>query len=175
MNIRTSYYLPALSVVALLFSTMPFCLYADDQHASVSGAEIADYGIYRRSSKGEVNAPETNVGHIHAVASVELVQRTEQIPATLDTSFGIRYRVSGNPNGAIIQGTVNVIHPETKNPESGKTTAVDQWPFTAKLGKLKYTGWHFDHLWELVPGKWTIQLIYRGKVIAEKQFEVQKP
>ena len=33
-------------------------------------------------------------------------------------------------------------------------------------------GYKFDHDWELVPGNWTLQVLYQGEVMVEKEFVV---
>ena len=39
-------------------------------------------------------------------------------------------------------------------------------------GALTYTGYTFDHRYELAEGIWKFQIVYKGKVIGEQSFKV---
>lgn len=164
-------------LLAVIFSCIllaPLLLRAADEEPVVTGAKLVDYGLYQTKRVKQVNSPDTNLGYTSAISSTELIQQTNHIPAKLNTNFGFRYIVTGNPPGTILQTTVKVIHPKTTNPETGEVTTVDQWHPPAKLGEVKFSGWRFSHAWEAMPGKWTIQIIYDGKVLTEKEFTVEK-
>ncbi|MBW2107958.1 MAG: DUF3859 domain-containing protein, partial [Deltaproteobacteria bacterium] len=44
-----------------------------------------------------------------------------------------------------------------------------------KIGGIYGTGYGFDHPWELVSGRWTFQLLYDKKILAELTFKVYNP
>lgn len=141
---------------------------------AVTGAQIEDYGIYEASKRGEASAPETSVGYIHTTSIEKLIKSTDHLPAHVGTSFGLHFRICGSPNESIVNGTICVIHPPTENPETGEKRMTEQWPLIEKIGKMHFSGFTFDKDWEIVPGKWTIQVWYGGKVIAEKKFIIEK-
>ncbi len=69
--------------------------------------------------------------------------------------------------------TIRGIHPKFTDPISGRTGESDQWESHRRIGAPEYTGFGFDTRWELIPGKWAIQVLYGGRIIAEKTFDVE--
>ena len=52
-------------------------------------------------------------------------------------------------------------------------STAEQW---AVIGRENvYFGYTFDYGWEIAEGIWTKQILYNGKVIAEKKFKIIVP
>lgn len=156
-----------LSVIALL--TVTQASFA----ASVTGAEVVEYGVFEKvSSIGHRKAEGVLTGQIDQVPEVKLKQQTNTVLAALGTNFGITVRLTGNPVGEMVNCSIRWIHPKLVNPSSGQVSESEEYPSQRSLGKVEPTGYTFEHAWELVPGRWTIQVIYESKVWVEKSFNV---
>jgi len=138
----------------------------------VTGAEIVEYGILKKLKSERFLALE---GTVRQKVGTQFVQSTSAIEASVGKTFGIGVKFLGEPDGAIIPCHFRCIHPKLTDAASGRTNNVDEWEGTCFIGQVRYTSYTFDYQWELVSGKWTIQVVYGGKVVAEKAFDVRAP
>jgi hypothetical protein len=142
----------------------------------VSGAEIVEYGILKKiKSEGTLDAPNTIAGKANNMIVLQLVQRTTTIKAAVGTTFGLFVKLLGEPDGAAVTCHFRCIHPLLTDPASGRSGESDDWESPRPIGASRYVSYTFDHGWELVPGKWTIQVLSDGKILAEKTFDVIAP
>ena len=143
--------------------------------AEVYGAQIVDYGVYVTD---DVKTEKTDYG-THAVSKVEkLIKQTDRVPAETGKTFGFRYKISGKPKGVRVELIVKVVIPQPglTNPETGKTFHDLTLPRKRiKIGIIHHEVLIFEKEWDLVPGKWKIQLWHEGKKLTEKIFTVYKP
>jgi hypothetical protein len=142
---------------------------------SVTGAEIVEYGLFDKVSIGSRKADSVLTGKVDEVPKVKLQQQTTTIPATLGTSFGITVKLTGSPLGETVDCSIRWIRPKLTNPETGQSSERSEFPSRRPIGEVTPTGFTFEHPWELVPGTWTVQVIYDSKVLAEKRFNVVLP
>ena len=68
-----------------------------------------------------------------------------------------------------------LLHPKLINPETGQASDRSDFPSLWPIGEVTPTGFTFEHPWELVPGTWTVRVIWDWKVVAEKTFNVVLP
>jgi hypothetical protein len=160
--------LAVLSVFWLLYS-----LRANVWGQSVRAIEILDYGIYTAKILTKKPAEKTATGDWNVIETAGIVKRTTDIPASLGTRFGILYVVKGEPTGQIVNLQKITIHPGLKNPEKKEFVYKSNYLIEAEIGIPRHSGYGFDHEWEVVPGKWTIELWYKGRKLAEKTFAVR--
>lgn len=154
------------------------CLAVPQTHEStttVSGIMIS-HGIYRAHGEGETsNAPDTAAGRTTLHDDFVHLETTTTVPLQRDVIFGFKYELRGlRPNS---QDTISVrtIHPPIRG-KDGKSSTVSN----AVLDIEAYGGAWQDHLLyklstkdELVPGRWVLQVLYRGRVVLSKEFTVQ--
>ena len=161
----------------ILLSVIAIFALADCSSApNVTSAEIVEYGVFEKiSSRGQIKTEGVLSGEVEKGVQTRLKEQTSTIVAALGTSFGIRVRLTGNPSGEMVNCSIRWIHPKLTNPSSGQTSEQDQWQSLVPIGYPGSAGYTFDNPWELVPGKWTIQVIYESKVLAEKTFNVALP
>ena len=160
--------------LSLILALASFAAAAAAQESTVRSAEIVNYGIYRVELTGQhIPMPSTGAGSIHPVSSAILVAKTNQIPAKVGTSFGLMFILNGTPADSEADVDVIVKHPSFKTPD-GKTTAkLDKVTWRYRMDeKVGYT-YTFDHDWEAVPGKWSIEIWWRGKMLTSKRFLVK--
>lgn len=122
--------------------------------------------------------PQTKHGYVFVMDELETPKFKPGCPkvsAVIGSSFGIQVQVNGRPDMAIVELVTRWTHPVIKNPETGREGSVDEWNSPMNIGLARYAGWKFDQEWELVPGKWKIEILYRDKIMAMQEFEVMLP
>lgn len=140
----------------------------------VRGIDVVEFGIFKLDKVGERESKNTTSGSFNVTKEERLIKGTDKVVATVGTHFGFRFKLNGLPEGqkVLLQG--RVLHPQISNPETQKMSIIDSWEIEETIGHTNYIGWSFDHDWEIVPGKWTIQLFYGSKKLAEKIFKVRR-
>ena len=109
---------------------------------------------------------------MHEVSSnPDIISGATNIHAKLGTTFGIRVIAHGGSE--VVQTITRVTHPPTTNPETKRTTTVDEWDARLQSGVGLYQGWGFDHDWELVPGAWRIEVLYEDHALARQDFNIR--
>lgn len=158
-----------VSAFAVLASMQPLSA------ATVTGAEIVEYGLFDTVSIGPRKEPAVLAGQVHEVPMAKLKERTTIIPAVLGTSFGITVKLIGRQAGERVNCWITWLHPKLTNPETGQASDRSDFPSRHPIGEATPTGFTFEHPWELVPGIWTVRIMWDWKVVAEKTFNVMPP
>ncbi len=147
---------------------------------SMSGAttsldiQLLEYGTFRKlASTNDVSDPGSLTGARHAVSNVALVESTTNVQARIGTSFGFRVKFPGKNSNEIVPCTAKCLHPRLADPSSGRSSEVDQWDTSGLAGQDGYIGYTFDNDWELVPGRWTLQVFQQSQIVLEKTFNVE--
>jgi hypothetical protein len=146
--------------------------------------EIADYGRYQRDpDEPRQDAPDTTSGYVNIVAAdtePTLLDRTNVIDATIGTTFGIQFLAEGaadrndeDDDDDIAPLRVRVLHPPMTDPITKKVTTKEEWDAPANLDIIRFTGWTFENESELVPGRWAIEVLQDGRVMARQEFTIR--
>lgn len=160
---------------AALFLILAFAAAAPAIAAAEPSATITAYGRFETRRTGEIEKSErTASGELQSVSAHRLVQQTDEIMGQLGNSFGFDLRLENFPPGPAML-TIRTTHPPITNPKTGRAMTVSEydWPVTMRDGV--YFGYTFDHGWEIAEGVWTKQIVYKGRVIAEKKFKIVVP
>jgi Domain of unknown function (DUF3859) len=143
---------------------------------TITDVELVEFGTFRKTrSNGLMSAPNAIAEMEHAVVDAKLIKETTTIPASIGTSFGVRIKVTGDPDGAVVKFTGRCTHPKLSDPVSGRSSTTEEWDCYPVIGRTGYIGYTFDNSWELVPGKWILQVFYGAKLVAKKEFDVTSP
>jgi len=143
--------------------------------SSEPSATLESFGRYDTRRTGQVDKGErTATGELRSVDLHRLIEQTDQIVGILGNSFGVVIRLENLPPGPAML-TIRTIHPPLTNPETGKTMTVSEYDWPVMMRDNVYFGYTFDHGWEIAEGPWTKQILYNGRVIAEKKFKVVVP
>ena len=160
-----------LLVVQLSLAVVGF-VYAQ----TVTGVEVVEFGTFKKTrSNGLMSAPNTIAEMERSVVDAKLISQTTTIPASIGTSFGVRIKVTGDPDGTILKFTGRCTHPKLTDPVSGRSSTTEEWDCHPVIGRSGYIGYTFDNSWELVPGKWILQVFYGATLVAKKEFDVTPP
>jgi len=161
----------SLAAVSVVFAATAFA-----HAATISEVQIVEFGTFHKTpSNALMLAPNTIAGMSHGVSEGTLIEKTTDIHASIGTSFGLRIKIAGEPDGAVVELGAKCIHPKLSDPTSGRSSTVETWkiyPVIGRGGSSGYVGFTFDNPWELVPGKWTIQIFDQFTLLAEKTFDV---
>ena len=133
---------------------------------------IIEYGLFEGRVTHTVPLPKSVSGRMNMLSGVRLIKKTDQVVGMLGRSFGIRFRISGIPPGERI--VIRTEHPVLNHPKTGKTMNYsERETLVRRDGELRYTGYSFDHRYELAEGIWKFKILYRGKVLGEQAFRVR--
>ena len=149
---------------------------ASAQAQTVSRIAITDPGFYEFDVEKIDKTPDSVSTGFKTIKNVRLVRKAERIPATVGTSFGFRFEIIGEPQGTPVTLRFVTRFPAggLRNPQ-GKVLLMSENDRTFRIGETTYRSYTFDEPWEAVPGTWTFEFWYQGKLVGSQQFEVVKP
>lgn len=143
--------------------------------AAEPSGKVVTFGRYEIVETGRPEKAERTVaGEVKPVETRRLIEQTDQIVGLLGNTFGFELDLAGLPPGPVML-TVRTIHPPLTNSETGKTMTVSEYDWAVAGREKVYFGFTFDYRWEIAEGYWTKQVLYNGKVLAEKKFKVVVP
>src|SRR5689334_9383763 len=128
---------------------------------------ILDHGIYTAETvwtERMANGFNSNI-----VRNICHVATTEAIPVRMGVQFGFRYRLDGAPPGGIVTLTRVTRFPAPVKPSGGlMAQSLSDRSVPMRIGTESYVGYGFDHEWELVSGRWAIELWHDKKMLAQQ-------
>ncbi len=145
--------------------------------AALLSCSIYEYGTYVsfREEYG-VGATRSGMG-VGIVKRLALVTASPTIRASMDVEFGIRYRLSGLPNGTRGPLTLTL-----KFPSPGVLAYAGLVPFTedkftevAPLTGYGFFTWKFIRFADLLPGQWTFEVWAKDRKLCAQSFTVIVP
>jgi hypothetical protein len=162
-------------VLALLLLAFPV-LNASAQMLHVDRVDVVEYGIYTADVDNAVLAPGTPVGATTEMSDVKHAATTRTIPAQLGVHFGFRYIVVGSPSGVTLPFHMVTIFPKPglRAHPGARPQSRSEYDKPVTIGTRTYRDYSFDQAWEIVPGVWTFQIWYQGRMLAEQKFTVAK-
>jgi len=147
----------------------------DREHPQIESIEIVKAGIFDREAM-EAYYKELSKQKIcpllNSFKYKLFIKETETLSPTLMTSFGIAYRVHGQPEGGRTKLKVQYFHPPLTNPKTGETKTVDEIKKYSKVNEVDTVAWIFEEQWEIVPGEWIIRIFHDNELMIEKSFMV---
>jgi hypothetical protein len=141
-------------------------------------ATILEFGIYEVVKKGiQYEHKESTAGYAQEAVEVTLVQATTSIPLKKGIVFGIEWEAEGLPD-IQIKIAMRVKHPHTTKPDGTVSTGFDEMlSILPQKGRIERRGDYYSlsEDWEMLPGEWTLSMVYEGRVLCEKVFHVIAP
>ena len=140
---------------------------------------VLRFGIYE--TPGEpvrvpIAAAPTGHGRLLSQAPV-FIREAARIPAKLGVRFGFDFEITGLPAVPVELRAV-AIYPPIQRPDGsiGTSHEFTYPPFSPVRGRFATSfGFGFDKDYELVPGRWTMQIWRDNQMMVEKTFEVYRP
>jgi hypothetical protein len=162
---------PARATLAVLL-ILPTAAHAQDAH--VQAAEIYEYGTYDIIDGGRVPHEGLANGYLASVLAETLKEQTDVVCGRVGVTFGVRYRILGEPRGTTVvldmvtrfptQGMIN---------KEGKTFYKNAYKAPVGLDYGYFRSFTFDEPWEVVFGIWTLEFYFDGRKVAERAFTVR--
>jgi hypothetical protein len=164
-------------MLSLAFALLLAPAVAHAQAPQIDRIDIVEYGIYTAKMTGERAAPNAVMGAVASLGDVQHAVTTRTIPAQQGVRFGFRYKIVGAPENArtLIHIVTIFPSPGLTNPATRKTASRSEYDATATIGGTEYQDYGLDNAWEVVPGRWTMQIWYQGRKLAEQTFTIGKP
>jgi hypothetical protein len=173
---RASTIKKSLFAVVLLFTAT----HGLAQPTNATG-KVNDYGMYRTTQlipQNLVKTPESIVGLDKTPGrGVHLISITNRIPAKLGVHFGMRFTLLNLPVPDGVVGITKIArHPlMVKSDGTVSTCYTNVQKQIVRAGwTAGWTGYSFDHDYELLPGPWEFELQYEGKLLCKSEFIVFK-
>ena len=144
------------------------CVTSQNNAIKITGVELLDYGLLNNNFKEKVSKANTATGQYNESSGVEFYEKTTHIIAQKGLTFGIKYRLIGEPAGNKVSLTFKIIHPPIKGKTSGHvkvTGTIDSW---------RSDFYSFDEEYELVEGEWIFQVYHQDNMLLEKSFTVSR-
>lgn len=143
---------------------------------TVERVEISNAGIYRVEVDGVEPAPNSALGVFKTVRNPTLVERTERVAGVKGTNFGFNFQIDGAPVGGLVtlRFVTRFPPPGLRDPRTGKVLLTSENDRQHRIGELAFRSYAFDEEWEIVPGTWSLEFWYGGKLVGVQKFQVVK-
>lgn len=119
-------------------------------------------------------APDTAAGQTSEHSGAELISSETKLKAVQGAVFGYSFRLRGVADGVNADFQMRVLHPAMRG-RDGKTQTVS----TVPLEVYGVAGFSEDDIlyilsedFEVLPGKWTLQLLHKGSVVISREFQL---
>ncbi len=158
-----------ISIILLLFLLIvPEFLYANDYQI-----KLLDFGLIEQSGKIKDITLNSDMGRT-AWDKSRIIKTTDMIPAKLNTTFGIKYKLVGPAGENKLKLVARWVFPPQglTNPETGEVYKFVDSTILVSIGDILFDTGTFDKNMDLETGTWTQQLIHNGKILLSKEFMV---
>jgi len=140
--------------------------------AQVTGAKVLAFGVFSSEVESRGFSPGIVDGIRDQARDFVLVRRGASVEAALETGIGLRYQLTGSPQGAVVVVDVVVRHPKIVNPDTQLPMTHSTTQYERVIGAVEHSVWSFDTPGDLVPGVYVIEILHRGKRLARQKFQV---
>jgi hypothetical protein len=135
------------------------------------GVEIVERGLYTMEVV-EVRQDPSGVSH-DVVRNICHISSSTSVPMKRNAHFGFRYRLTGVPEGQEVEVQAVTRYPTTVTPPDGpRSIAASGYTGRLKAGVVSYHGYGFDYDWELIPGRWWLEIWQGNRRLAAQPFDV---
>ena len=144
------------------------------QAQTINRLEITDFGTY----KVEPGNKRKNAEGLKMMVTpgVEHLETTTTIPARIGISFGVRYKVVGEPDNAeVTLRKVISFPPPGLQPSRGKIMPQSESKVETMIGETVADLYTLEDNFELVPGVWIVELWDGERRLLVQSFVLEKP
>jgi Domain of unknown function (DUF3859) len=161
---------------ALLLCAVCLAPQAAAQTSVKFDAFITQYGLFDLfGDQNDTAAPNTAAGKVSDHDSSRLVETTTTVKARKGVVFGFKYEIRGLRDGEHSGFEMRVTHPPMKGPD-GRVSTLSQAP-TFIDSQAGVAGndllYKLSQDFEVLPGQWTLEALYQGRVVLSKTFVLQ--
>ena len=144
------------------------------QAQTINRLEITDFGTY----KVEPGNKRKNAEGLKTTVTpgVEHLETTTTIPARIGISFGVRYKIVGEPDNAeVTLRKIISFPPPGLQPSRGKIVPQSESKVETTIGETVADLYTLEDSFELVPGVWTVELWDGERKLLTQSFTLEKP
>jgi hypothetical protein len=156
------------------FGLIAALVFATAAHAQkVDRVIITEPGLYDYDVEKIDKTPDSVSTGFKTIKNVRFLRSVDRIPATVGTSFGFRFQIIGEPQGETVNLRFVTRFPAggLRNPQ-GRVLTVSENDRPHRIGENNFRTYTFDEPWEAVPGTWTLEFWYQGRMVGSHKFEV---
>lgn len=141
--------------------------------SKVSG-KIINYGLVESQDEQKYVIPESGGEKGIVLEEPQISKTTTKIPMKKGAKFGYQWQMSGLPSDQPVEILYRYKHPPMVDANGNRTQGYDRAiTLQPENGKIdSFDGYELSEDYELVPGNWTLSILYEGKEIASKTFQV---
>lgn len=170
----------SLMCLLLLTLTLTACASAPGTQTSRVQGTVEEFGVIASETQPTARAnPETPQGHEIYIEQPSITRQTKVIEARVGTTFGFRFTVSGLEPGTNVTLRKVVKYPPMRLPDGttsqGYTTNIGPTPVDGE-GRIGFVeGYTLESEYELVTGRWTMEIWYGSQKLVSQDFDVVAP
>lgn len=142
----------------------------------VDRIDVLDTGIYEALTTGRQSLVGVEPIVTAVVGAVKFTGPADRVPARLGVRFGVRYRVTGVPEGSVAPLTAvwRVPEPGLKDAKTGEIQREIVSELQRPMGSTSVRGFRLDSEAELLPGDWTLELRFADRVLLTRTFTLYR-
>ncbi|WDE07869.1 DUF3859 domain-containing protein [Thalassomonas viridans] len=181
---------PVLSKLVAFNNPLSELILADDNNISTLSVEGTPYALSTEGKAAEdkgieqLVTPRVNIlesGLIVKQGAGQKVTPGLLVKPQLGQYIGFTYSVNLPKDAGRLSNqvqfpiTVRMTHPELTNPKNNHKFSESKWTDTMFKNNTNLAWWYFGEAYELVEGRWKLDILYRDSVIASKSYLLIDP
>ena len=133
---------------------------------------LTGFGICEVTSEASEPGQDSLTGYFLASDTISFLLRTDTIQLQKGLRFGIEYSLKGIEDENAEVFDVRISYPLLTNPTTGESEVEVIETKAGCIDESNFDYFHFEHGWEMQPGKWSFQVIQSGRLLMEKEFRL---
>ena len=140
--------------------------------AATLQGEVLQYGLYRVADEAFYDDPSS--GGVAAYDALVHVERTRDIPLRTDVTFGLRWRVTGLPEGVPATLVYQVEHPPMDTPSGTQEIFGREFEVQPVKGRFETVDvMALSEPWERVEGDWRVTIRFGDQLLVSQDFRTR--
>ena len=136
-------------------------------------AERISYGLCSVDVTEEVALETSPTGSQNVTSGFRLVKRTNRVPAELGQRFGVEYIIRADPGIEEVEVECVWVYPTPVTNPEGQVFKEVRYTSVKSTNYISNLTYSLDKEYEVVKGKWLLQLYYKKVKIFEQAFFVE--
>lgn len=136
-------------------------------------AERISYGLCSVDAAKSVALATSPTGSQNVTSGFRLAKRTNRVPAELGQRFGVEYIIRADPGIEEVEIECVWVYPSPVTNAQGQVFKEARYTSVKLTNYISNLSYSFDKEYEVVKGKWLLQLYYKNVKIFEQAFFVE--
>lgn len=135
--------------------------------------ERISYGLCEVNTSGKMVMEGSPTGTQNITSGFRLTKRTNRVPAELGQRFGVQYIIQADPGIEEVEVECVWVYPSPVTNAEGKVFKEARYTSVKSTSYISNLSYSFDKEYEVVKGKWLLQLYYKNVKTFEQAFFVE--